>query len=265
MMLQSFLQSKLRIVFIGVCLAPLVANGASVLDWRLEEMTADLNDKDSLQRGMGLYVNYCLGCHSLKFQRYERSVVDLEIPKDVALDNLVFTGQKIGDLMDTAMAPNKAKNWFGAPPPDLTMIARVRSPEWLYNYLKAFYVDESRPFGVNNKMFPNVGMPHALLDLQGVPREVCNGFKPRDLLSGKSLIGSPPVPLCDDIEVDIGTGIYNEAEYDQAAYDISNFLYYVGDPSRLDRYTLGYWVIGGLFILLIFAFFLNREYWKDVH
>ena len=133
MMLQSFLQSKLRIVFIGVCIAPLVANGASVLDWRLEQMTADLNDKESLQRGMGLYVNYCLGCHSLKFQRYERSVVDLEIPKDVALDNLVFTGQKIGDLMDTAMAPNKAKNWFGAPPPDLTMIARVRSPEWLYN------------------------------------------------------------------------------------------------------------------------------------
>ena len=265
MMLPSFLRSKLRIVFIGVCLAPLAANGAGVLDWRLEQMTADLNDKESLQRGMGLYVNYCLGCHSLKFQRYERSVVDLEIPKDVALDNLVFTGQKIGDLMDTAMAPNKAKNWFGAPPPDLTMIARVRSPEWLYNYLKAFYVDESRPFGVNNKMFPNVGMPHALLDLQGIPREVCYGFIPRDLLRGKSLIGSPPLPLCDEIEVDTGTGIYNEAEYDQAAYDISNFLYYVGDPSRLDRYTLGYWVIGGLFILLIFAFFLNREYWKDVH
>ena len=116
-------------------------------------MTADLNDKDSLQRGMGLYVNYCLGCHSLKFQRYERSVVDLEIPKDVALDNLVFTGQKIGDLMVTAMAPNKAKNWFGAPPPDLTMIARVRSPEWLYNYLKAFYVDESRPLASTTRCF----------------------------------------------------------------------------------------------------------------
>ena len=265
MIVRAYLQSKLWIVFIGMSLIPLAANGANAPDWRLEKMTADLEDKESLQRGMSLYVNYCLGCHSLKFQRYERTVVDLDIPQGVALENLVFTGQKIGDLMDTAMAPNKAKNWFGAPPPDLTMIARVRSPEWLYNYLKAFYVDESRPFGVNNKMFPNVGMPHALLDLQGIPREVCNGFKPRDPLEGKSLIGRPLEPRCDEIEVDAGSGIYDEAKYDQAAYDISNFLYYVGDPSRLYRYALGYWVIGGLFILLIFAFYLNREYWKDVH
>ena len=262
---KTYFYSKLIAVVLGICLSPVVANAASIGDWQLEKIDVDLNDKESLQRGMGLYVNYCLGCHSLKFQRYERTVSDLDIPQKIAIENLIFTGQKIGDLMNTAMEPNKAKNWFGAPPPDLTMVARVRSPEWLYNYLKAFYVDESRPFGVNNKVFPNVGMPHVLLDLQGIPREVCRGFKPRNLLEGKSLIGSEPELRCDKIEVDEGTGAFDQDKYDQAAYDISNFLYYVGDPSRLERYTLGYWVIGGLVILFGFAFFLNREYWKDIH
>lgn len=244
---------------------------AAETSWDMEEMTPDLHDVASLQRGAALYMNHCLGCHSLKYQRYERTADDLQIPHQVALDNLVFTNKPIGSLMETSMPPDQAKNWFGAPPPDLTMVARVRGPEWIYNMLKTFYVKESRPFGVDNKVFPNIGMPHALVSLQGVPKEVCKGV-PVDLLDGEGAVvaqaedGSFFVEResCDHIEVD-GSGAYTPEEYDQAVYDIANFLYYVGDPSRLERYGIGYWVLGFLAILFVFTYYLNREYWKDVH
>ena len=115
---------------------------------------------------LSLYANYCLGCHGLQFQRYERTADDLGIPHDLALKNLIFTDQKIGDLMTTSMPKEASKAWFGAAPPDLTMVTRVREPDWVYNYLKTFYVDDTRPLGVNNKVFANVGMPNVLLDLQ---------------------------------------------------------------------------------------------------
>ena len=126
----------------------------------------DLQNLPSLQNGFKLYTNYCMGCHGLQFQRYQRTADDLGIPHDLALKNLIFTGQKIGDLMTTAMPKEESKAWFGAAPPDLTMVTRVREPHWVYNYLKTFYADESRPLGVNNKVFANVGMPNVLLDLQ---------------------------------------------------------------------------------------------------
>ena len=237
---------------------------AATTDWPMRPMAPDLHDQPSLQRGLALYVNYCLGCHSLKFQRYERTADDLGIPHDLFLENLVFTGQKIGGLMATSMPEEEAKAWFGARPPDLTMVARVRGEEWLYNYLQTFYIDPTRPFGVNNKVFENVGMPHAMMDLQGAQHEVCRGFKPIDLLDGESVIGTEPETRC-FLEVEEGSGKLSAAQFDAAVYDIVNFLYYVGEPTRLERERLGVYVLLFLALLFVFAFLLNREYWKDVH
>ncbi|MCZ6643812.1 MAG: cytochrome c1 [Gammaproteobacteria bacterium] len=242
---------KIR-VFVTMCLlVPGMATASSAGDWQMKEMSPDLENQPSLQRGFHLYVNYCLGCHSLKYQRYERTADDLGIAHDIALETLVFTGQKIGDLMTSAMDPEQAKSWFGAPPPDLTMVARVRDPTWIYNYLITFYVDETRPFGVNNKVFPNVGMPHVLMDLQGLQSCVPVGD------------GASEAEPCELVVLE--GGLYDADEYDQAAYDIANFLFYTGDPSRLERHRLGVYVLLFLVILYVLTFLLGREYTKEVH
>ncbi|MXY57261.1 MAG: cytochrome c1 [Gammaproteobacteria bacterium] len=279
----------------GLLLA-LTARGAST-DVELEPMKPNLQDLPSLQRGMTLYVNYCLGCHSLKFQRYERTADDLGIPHDVALRNLVFPGRArpagmdgtaIGDLMQTAMPLERAKVWFGKPPPDLTMVDRVRGTAWVYSMLKSFYVDPDRPFGFNNRTYENIGMPHVLVGLQGVPRLVPKRPKSVDILDGLDGVvskrpdgeyvsdvtaadelpdGGDPVnrEYVADLEVDPGTGSMTAEEFDQAAYDIANFLHYVGDPGRLARHRIGVWVLVFLAGLFVLATLLNREYKKDVH
>ena len=256
--------------------------GAAESDWPMRSMQPDLRDTPSLQRGVKYYVNYCLGCHSLKFQRYERTATDLGVPEDLFMDNLIFTGQKIGGLMATSMPPEEAKAWFGAPPPDLTMVARVRGVDWLYNYLTTFYVDEDRPFGANNKVFPNVGMPNVLMELQGHQVEAACAPRPVSLMDGENavlagfqaLTSADPAEReaeirrrnrCDDLVVEAGTGLLSEDEFDQAVYDIVNFLYYVGEPTRLERERLGLYVLLFLGILFVFAYLLNREYWKDIH
>ncbi len=148
--------------------------------------------------------------------------------------------------MTTSMPKEESKAWFGAAPPDLTMVTRVREPAWVYNYLKTFYVDESRPLGVNNKVFANVGMPNVLLDLQGVQRQVCVGGE------------------CDELKVEAGTGVMTPSEFDAAIYDLTNFLYYVSEPARLERQRTGVFVLLFLIILGSFTYLLNREYWKDI-
>ena len=213
-------------------------------DWPMEDFEPDLTNLPSLQNGFKLYANYCLGCHGLQYQRYGRTADDLGVPRELALESVVFTGQKIGELITTSMDPDEAKSWFGATPPDLTLEARLRSPEWIYNYLKTFYVDDSRPLGVNNGVYPNVGMPNVLLSLQGVQRY--------DKENGELL-------------VEEGSGSMNAEEFDAAIYDLSNFLYYVGEPSRLERQRLGIYVLLFLVILGTFTFLLNREFEKDVH
>ncbi|MEQ8857351.1 MAG: cytochrome c1 [Pseudomonadales bacterium] len=223
---------------------------AAESSYPMEPMSPDLQNLPSLQSGFRHYVNYCIGCHSLEFQRYERTADDLEIPYDIVAQQLIFTGQKIGDRMLSAMNPEAAKSWFGAPPPDLTMVARVRGTEWIYNYLKTFYVDDSRPLGVNNKVFVNVGMPHALVELQGIQRLGCAADVPKE--------------QCDELVVEEGTGTYTPEEYDQAVYDIANFLYYTGDPSRLERHRIGVYVLLFLLILYAFTWLLGREYHKAV-
>ena len=267
--LGTLLASTLLALLATLAVAP-AAQAAGGVDWPMESFDADLENMPSLQNGFRLYVNYCIGCHSLKFQRYERTADDLQIPHELALENLVFTGQKIGDLMTSAMDPDQAKAWFGAPPPDLTMVARVRGNDWIYNYLKTFYVDETRPLGVNNKIFPNVGMPHVLADLQGVQREGClqvpkiaaNGGEMRDpLQQGVALTEEK----CGLLYVEEGTGAYDADQYDAAIYDLTNFLYYVGDPSRLQRHRMGIFVLLFLVVLGCCTYLLNREFWKGIH
>src|SRR3990167_3445567 len=146
---------------------PVFAFANAALEYPMDHVEVDVADQAAMQDGAKTFANYCMGCHSTKFQRYERVATDLGIPNQLMLDNLVFTGAKIGDLMKIGMQPQDAKVWFGAAPPDLTLVARVRGTDWLYTYLRTFYEDPTRPWGVNNKMFPNVGMPNVLAGLQG--------------------------------------------------------------------------------------------------
>ena len=242
---------------------------AAASDYPMEPISPNLRDQPSLQNGWALYMNYCIGCHSLKHQRYERTADDLGIPHEIVLEKLIFTGQKIGEQMTTAMDPTLAKQWFGAPPPDLTMVTRVRGPEWLYNYLKTFYVDESRPLGANNKVFANVGMPNVLQELQGIQTSECiqmpkiaeNGGEMRDpLVPGMAITEEQ----CGQLVLQEGTGLMTPEEFDQAMYDLTNFMFYVGEPSRLERHRLGVYVILFLIILYVLTFLLAREFQKDV-
>lgn len=225
-----------------VTLVPSLAFAAGGANVHLESANIDLNDTESLQRGLDKFQHYCAGCHSTQYQRYNRVAEDLDISLDDMRDKyMVVEGAKVGDLMENSIPEVDAAKWFGAAPPDLTLVARVRGEDWIYTYLKSFYHDDSRPFGVNNTVFPSVAMPHVLQELQG--------------LSVKQEDGS---------FVTTG-GKLTAEEYDQVVRDITGFLVYSGDPVKLERESLGWWVMGFLFIFFIVAYLLKKEYWKDVH
>ncbi|MGX9460754.1 cytochrome c1 [Shewanella sp. A14] len=224
-----------------VTLLPSLAMAAGGHNVHLESANVDLHDKASLERGVDLFQHYCSGCHSTQYQRYERVATDLGISLDDMRNKYMFTDAKIGDLMENAIPTPDAAKWFGAAPPDLTLVARVRGADWVFSYLKGFYADETRPFGVNNTVFPLVGMPHVLQDLQGLA-----------------------VKQDDGTYVTTG-GKMNAEEYDQAIRDITGFLVYSAEPVQLEREALGWWVLGFLFIFFIIAYLLKKEYWKDVH
>jgi ubiquinol-cytochrome c reductase cytochrome c1 subunit len=244
--------------------APLAAAASESV--KLDRLPADVNphDRASLQRGAQVYVNYCLGCHSAAYMRYNR-LQDLGLTEQQIKDNLIFTGAKVGELMKIAMDPRESREWFGTPPPDLTVIARARSSgdgsgaDWLYSYLRGFYRDPSRPTGWNNTVFQNVGMPHALWQLQGeqvlttevhlIPRGTKGEVEKREV--HKLVLKKP--------------GAMNPAEYDRRVGDLVNFLVYVGEPSRQFRVELGIYVLIFLVVLLVFAYLLKKEFWKDVH
>lgn len=220
----------------------------------LDKANYDLTDNASLQSGAKTYMNYCLGCHKMQYQRYQRTFQDLGIPDDIGQENLQFSGEKVFDHMDNAMPNDSAKKWFGAPPPDLTLVARVRGADWLYTYLRAFYADESKPFGVNNSVFPDVGMPHVLQELQGLPRKTTE----------KRLVDGEMVDRYVGIKAD-GSGELSASEYDQVVLDLVNFLVYTGEPITLERQALGKNVLIFILVLFVFVFFLKKEYWRDVH
>ncbi|WP_370981402.1 ubiquinol-cytochrome c reductase [Agaribacterium sp. ZY112] len=257
--------------FVGFLLLAIVplkavaAGGGGCGSIPCDHFEADLDDKESLQRGAQLFTNFCMGCHSANFSRFERVADDLDIPHQLMLDNLVFGDQKIGELMHISMAPEKSKKWFGATPPDLTLVARARSTDWLYTFLRNFYADESRPTGVNNKVFANVGMPHVLMELQGLPRCAPGPHRDSHGKVERDALGEPVLVECGSLEVSDVKGKMDKAQYDAAIYDLVNFLTYLSEPAAMSRPTIGIYVFLFLFVLMIFVVLLNREYWKDIH
>ncbi len=232
-----------------------------------DEMHVNPHDQASLQRGLKTYMNYCMGCHALSYARYNRTAQDLGIPEDLFQANLIFDPNiKIGSLMDNAMEISDAKIWFGAAPPDLTLVSRARQPEWLYTYLRTFYQDRSRPYGVNNRVFKDVGMPHALLELQGLqqcapgPVVAENGGIKRDPLTGEDILEDN----CGRFTL-VREGRQTPEEFDATVYDLVNFLAYVAEPMAAERHRVGTFVLLFIALFFVFTWLLNREYWKDVH
>ena len=227
--------------------AALAASGGPLL-----QAGNDLSDQASLQRGAQLYMNYCSGCHSLKFLRYQRMADDLGLTEEEVMGNLNFTGAKFGEHIQVTMRNADGEAWFGKMPPDLSLISRVRGSDWIYTYLKSFYLDESRPLGWNNKLFPNASMPNPLWELQGLQH---------------AEFGEPDAAGTRHPErlVVTSAGRQSAADFDQSVRDITNFLEYAGEPAALKRQALGVWVILFLVALTFLAYLLKQEYWSDVH
>jgi len=225
-------------------------HGAALMNARV-----DPNDTASLQNGAKLYVNYCAGCHSADYMRFSRVASDLGLPPDLVEKYLIFTGVKIGDTMQSAMSKQDATRWFGVAPPDLSLIARRRGADWVYTYLNSFYRDDSKALGWNNLLFPDVGMPHVLWDLQGIPMpeysDVQQGEQTQLVVTGAKVIE--------------GSGSMSAEEYRKATRDLTNFLDYMGEPIKAYRQALGVKVILFLLVFFFVAYLLKKEYWKDVH
>lgn len=234
----------------ALILAALPVFGFAATSVPLDHVQIDLKDKAALQDGLHTFVNYCMGCHSAQFQRYERVANDLGISEDDMISNLILTDAKFGDHMVSSMRVADAKAWLGLPPPDLTLVARVRGADWLYTYMRSFFVDEKRPWGVNNVIFDNVGMPNVLEPLQGIQKCV-----PAE--------GGPV--KCKELTTVEGTGTLNKAEFDDKIKNLVTFLAYSADPNKLESHRIGIYVLIYLAILFVFAYLLKREYWKDVH
>jgi ubiquinol-cytochrome c reductase cytochrome c1 subunit len=227
---------------------------ANTSEVHLDKANYDLTDKVSLQKGMQLFNNYCLGCHQMQYQRYQRAFQDLDVPLDLGSENLMFTQEKAGEHIINAMPTESGAKWFGAPPPDLTLVARVRGADWIYTYLRSFYADKSRPFGVNNLVFPEVAMPHVLQELQGLPSKTTE----QHLVDGEMV--ERYVGLKSD-----GTGIMSSEEYDAAVLNLVNYLVYTGEPTRLQSENIGRYVMLFLLVLLVLVYLLKKDYWRDVH
>jgi len=236
------MKNLIKAFVFGLATAVSMSALASSSGIHLDQANNDLTDKESLRNGFKTYINYCLGCHQLQYQRYNRTFKDLGIEDADGLENYMYTGEKSGDHILNTMPKKEAAKWFGTAPPDLTLEARLRSPDWIYTYLRSFYMDSERPFGVNNKVFKDVGMPHVLQDLQGISSIDEQGH----------------------VTPAMG-GSLSAVEYDVVVRDLTNFLEYVGEPSKLERKSMGKKVIFFLFIFFIVAYFLKKEYWKDIH
>ena len=227
------------------------AGGGAALD----AANNDLSNTASLQRGAKYYVNYCLGCHSLQYVRYNSLMEDLDLTEEQVMQNLAFTAEKSTEMMTIAMDGDDAERWFAKTPPDLSLTARSRGADWIYTYLRSFYVDESRPFGVNNTVLKGASMPHVLAQLQGYRKAVYEVETDAAGNEHQVFKGFEQVT----------EGELTEQEYNQVARDITNFLDYVGEPVQLERRSLGIGVLAFLLIFFLFAYFLKREIWKDLH
>jgi ubiquinol-cytochrome c reductase cytochrome c1 subunit len=219
----------------------------------LQSAGIDLSDKASLQRGAKYFVNYCMGCHSLQYMRWNRMAEDLGIDQGNLRKNLILGNAKPGDHMTNAMRPEDGEKWFGKSVPDLTLVTRWRSPDWVYTYLKSFYLDNTRPWGVNNVVFPKVGMPDVLAPLQGEQKAVFEPVKEEGA-----------EPQVDHLEL-VKAGSLSPEQFDARVRDLTNFLTYAGEPIRLERQHLGLYVLLFLALFFVLTYALKKEYWKDVH
>ena len=262
------------IIFTAISFLSLFSNMASAAsDAHFDTAPLNINDKDSLRNGAKIFMNYCSGCHSLEFQRYSRTARDLEIPAKIMTENLIFTGSYstrdaefkptvVGDLMKTAMSRKDAKYWFGAEPLDLSVIVRAKGADYIYTYLRTFYVDPTRPLGVNNIAFPSVGMPHVLLDLQGLQKPVYKEILPAGCKEESAECKSQKVVVAVE---PLTEGSMTAKEYNRTVGDLVNFLNYISEPVQIERANYGLYVILFLLIFTGFTYVLNREYWKNIH
>jgi ubiquinol-cytochrome c reductase cytochrome c1 subunit len=235
----------------------------------------DLKDKASLQRGAKLFIDYCLSCHSASFMRYNRMASDIGFTDKQVKKDMMFTTDKIGDVMKVAMSSEDAAVWFGTQPPDLSVVSRSRGLDWLYSYLLGFYEDPnpSRPFGVNNIVFPEVGMPHVLLGLQGIQEKreshaADEAHGPRSMEDMLELSWPGSMDAVSDEMEEFGLISADDADsydYPSAMKDLVAFLAYMGEPAKVQRQELGVWVLVFLAVFFIAAFALKKEYWKDIH
>lgn len=271
-------------LFVAVAGLAHAAGGPAV---RMEPVNVDPRDVASLQRGARLFVNYCLNCHSAKYMRYNR-LTDLGLTDAQIAGNLILTGSfeetadgmrhlptKIGETMQVAMRASDAKVWLNAAPPDLSVESRVRGPQWLYNYLIGFYRDDKSVTGWNNLVFPNVVMPHAMWELSGTNKLVTTEFPTSYAAEGEAIakktialvepvVGGGGKYVLKTLAIDL-PGSMNAAEYRSAVADLVNFMDYIGEPAKLKRVRIGLVVLLFLGVLYVFAYWLKREYWKDLH
>jgi ubiquinol-cytochrome c reductase cytochrome c1 subunit len=222
------------------------AAGATV---HLDRAPVNVSDEDSLQRGARMFVNYCLNCHSAGVVRYSR-LEDLGLTEDQIKDNLLFTADKPGETMKVAMSKADGKAWFGATPPDLSVIARSRGADWLYTYLRGFYRDDTRATGWNNTVFDKVGMPHVMWNLQGEMAPVYRKEGGHEVIERLELVKPGSVTL---------------AEYDAMVGDLVNYLVWMGEPAQVQRKQLGVIVLLFLAVFFVVAYYLKKEFWKDIH
>ncbi|HEX4649423.1 MAG TPA: cytochrome c1 [Steroidobacteraceae bacterium] len=228
-------------------------------DWEGWRAGNDVADMASLQRGARNFVSYCLGCHSLKYERWSRLAQDLAIPQQLLQQDLLPPGEKPGQYILTSMPAADAQNWFGKTPPDLTLMARARGVDYLYQLFKTYYVDPARPTGANNLRLPNIAMPHVLSELEGLKRAVF-----RDVVRHGEGGTETHEQVFDHFE-SIAPGRLTAAEYDGFVRDTVNFLDYVSEPTQAARRALGLWVVLFLLVFCWLTWLVKREYWKDVH
>lgn len=222
--------------------------------------TEKLSDQAALQNGAKLFVNYCLNCHGASYMRFNR-MADIGLTPEQIKSNLLFTTDKVGETMKVAIDTKQAKEWFGATPPDLSVIARSRSApgqgsgaDYLYTYLRSYYRDDSKPTGWNNLAFPSVGMPHVLWELQGERRPLFEKTTEHghdvEVFTGRWEVVKP--------------GKLDARDYDENVADLVAFMQWMGEPSQKSRVQIGVWVLLFLGLFSVIAWFLNRAYWKDV-
>ena len=235
----------------------------------LDEVYLNVNDVESLRNGAKIFANNCLSCHSAKYARYNRVANDLGIPLDAVKGTLMFASDKVGDLMVANMSDVDAKKWFGVVPPDLTLISRVKKPDWVYTYLRSFYKDEKSVTGWNNILLENAAMPHVLWEMQGSPTLISKPNTDKTTDEGEKVdVTDESIYVAGGATFDVSNrpeSALNNAEFDAAMRDVTNFLAYLAEPAQLQRKIIGVWTLVFLILLLLLVMLLKKEYWRDVH